>query len=264
MQLIWVSGLTARVQTISITSRAIMACAGVLATLLIVLGFVFHWVGLRVAIEINPSLAQSVGGVTSASEQQRLEAIYRNKLDELNARLKTVLGHVQKLEADKNEIAGLNKIESLRKWVNLESVSGMDGRGGPFKVFSLERTLDRFRRTDLALQMESATQEARDLGRNVELLHHRWTREIDWLKTLPTGLPIQDNARISSTFGVRLDPITHRPSLHEGLDFVSPLGTSVLASAPGVVTKSEWSGAYGNLVELRNAQGFHSRYAHLS
>jgi murein DD-endopeptidase MepM/ murein hydrolase activator NlpD len=268
MQLIWVSGLTARVETISITGRSLLAGVALLATLLVVLGFAFHWVGLRVAIELDPSLAQSMGGVTSASEQQRLEAGYRHQLDELNGRLKTLLGHVQKLEADKNEIAALNKIEGLRKGFNSESSLPMDGRGGPFKALSLEHTLDRtlsrFRRTDLALQLESATQEAGHLGRSIDLLHQRWAQEIDWLKTLPTGLPIQDNTRVSSTFGVRLDPLTHRPSVHEGLDFVSPVGTPVLASAAGVVTKSEWSGAYGNLVELRHAQGFYTRYAHLS
>ena len=42
------------------------------------------------------------------------------------------------------------------------------------------------------------------------------------------------------------------------------MGTPVRASAAGVVTKSEWSGAYGNWVELRHAQGFQTRYAHLS
>jgi murein DD-endopeptidase MepM/ murein hydrolase activator NlpD len=268
MQLIWVSGLTARVQTISITARSLVAGAGVLACLLVVLGFVFHWVGLRVAIELDPSLAQSMGGVTSASEQQRLEAGYRTKLDELNNRLKAVLSHVQKLEADKNEIAALNKIEGLRKGVSVDPELAMDGRGGPFKALSLEETLDRtldhFRPVDLTGRIDSASQEAGHLGRSVDLLHQRWTQEIDWLKTLPTGLPIQDNARVSSTFGVRLDPITHRPSVHEGLDFVSPVGTPVLASAAGVVTKSEWSGAYGNLVELRHVQGFQTRYAHLS
>jgi len=37
-----------------------------------------------------------------------------------------------------------------------------------------------------------------------------------------------------------------------------------VASGPGVVTRSEWSGAYGNLVEVAHAQGFSSRYAHLN
>ena len=100
MQLIWVSGLTARVQTVSITARTMIAATGGVAALLVVLGFAFHWVGLRVAIEIDPSLAQSLGGVTSVREQQRLEEGYREKLEELNTRLQTVLSHVQKIEAD--------------------------------------------------------------------------------------------------------------------------------------------------------------------
>ena len=260
MQLIWVSGLTARVQTVSITARSLVASAGVLAFMLVVLGFAFHWVGLRVAIEINPTLAQSIGGVTSASEQQRLEAGYRDKLVVLQDRLQAVLQHVQKLEADKNEIASLDKIGNLGKRVTVDSLSAQDGRGGPFKALSW----DYFRRADLALQLDTASQEAGQLGRTADRLHQQWSQEIDWLKTLPTALPIQDNARVSSTFGVRLDPITHRPGVHEGLDFVGPVGTPVRASAAGVVTKSEWSGAYGNWVELRHAQGFQTRYAHLS
>jgi len=260
MQLIWVSGLTAHVKTISITTRRLVASAGVMAFLLVVLGFAFHWVGLRVAIALNPTLAQSLGGVTSASEQQRLEEGYREKLEELNTRLKAVLSHVQKLEADKNAIAGLNKMEGLDKGQALDAGSPMEGRGGPFKALSWNH----FRRTDLALQLETASEEASQLGRTVELLHQRWSQEIEWLKTLPTAWPIQDSARVSSTFGVRLDPISRRPSVHEGLDFVSPVGTPVLAAAAGVVTKSEWSGAYGNWVEVRHAQGFQTRYAHLS
>lgn len=264
MQLIWVSGLTARVQTVSITARTLLAGTGVLAALLVLVGFVFHWVGLRVAIDMDPALAQSLGGVTSVSEQQRLEAGYREKLEQLHDRLQKVLQHVQKLEADKNEIAALNKIENLRKGLSVEGLSAMDGKGGPFKALNLAQGWASLRRPDLAWQLAQATQEAEDVGHAVEIMHQRWTQEIDWLKTLPTALPIQDTARVSSTFGVRLDPLTHRPSLHEGLDFVSPVGTPVLASAPGLVTKSEWSGAYGNLVEVRHAQGFHSRYAHLS
>jgi len=223
-------------------------------------GFVFHGVGLRVAIEIDPSLAQRFGGVTSASEQKRLEASYREKLEELKGRLQTVAGHVQKLEADKNEIAALNKIEGLRKANPVEAVSAMNGKGGPFKALALNH----FWRTDLSGQLAQASEEAEHLGRNFDLLHQRWTQEIEWLKTLPTALPIQPNAQVSSTFGVRLDPITHRPSLHEGLDFISPVGTPVLATAAGVVIKSEWSGAFGNLVEVLHAQGFKTRYAHLS
>lgn len=249
MQLIWVSGPIGQVQTYSITARKVMWLVGALATVLVLCGFVFHWVGLRVAIELNPSLAQSMGGVTTASEQMRLEAGYREKLDALNTQYKTLWAHVQKLEADKNEIAALNKIESLIKPLSVDDVSAMDGKGGPFKAISW----DRFRRVPLGEGMDTATHAAQDMGLNVNALHQQWRQEIDWLKTLPIGLPLSAPARVSSTFGIRLDPLTHRPSQHEGLDFVAPVGAPVLATAPGVVTRSEWSGAYGNWVEVAHA-----------
>ena len=260
MQLIWVSGPTGQVQTFSINTHQVMWLVGAIATALVLIGFGFHWLGLRVAIEMNPALVQSMGGVTTASEQMRLEAGYREKLEALNAQFKTLWAHVQKLEADKNEIAALNKIESLRKHMILDDVSAMDGQGGPFKAVSW----DLFRRVSLGEGMDTATQSAQGMGRTVNALHQQWRQEIDWLKALPTGLPLSAPARVSSTFGIRLDPLTHRPSQHEGLDFVAPMGAAVLATAPGVVTRSEWSGAYGNWVEVAHDQGFHSRYAHLS
>jgi murein DD-endopeptidase MepM/ murein hydrolase activator NlpD len=53
------------------------------------------------------------------------------------------------------------------------------------------------------------------------------------------------------------------PSLHEGIDFVAAVGTPVLATAAGEVIRAEYSGAYGNLVEVAHTQGFVTRYAHL-
>ena len=59
------------------------------------------------------------------------------------------------------------------------------------------------------------------------------------------------------------DPLTHQPSMHEGIDFVAPVGTPVLATAPGQVLRAEYSGAYGNMVEVSHQDGFVTRYAHL-
>jgi len=233
---------------------------GLLASALVLLGFLCHWVGLRVAIQIDPSLAQTMGGVTSATEQLRLEAGYREKLEALNKQIKNLLISVQHLETDKNEITQLNKIESLRNQSHGEGDLVMGGRGGPFKPVAFTH----FKQAALDSVMNAALQDADDLNEAFGSLHQSWRQEIDWLKTLPTGLPIHAQARVSSPFGVRFDPFTQRPSLHEGLDFVGPMGTLVVASGPGVVTRSEWSGAYGNLVEVAHAQGFSSRYAHLN
>jgi len=52
--------------------------------------------------------------------------------------------------------------------------------------------------------------------------------------------------------------------MHEGLDFSAEVGTPVLATAPGVVIRSEWDNGYGNVIEIKHAENYVTRYAHLS
>jgi len=52
--------------------------------------------------------------------------------------------------------------------------------------------------------------------------------------------------------------------MHEGLDFTAPTGTPVVSVAPGTVTRSSFEGSYGQVIEVTHAEGFMTRYAHLS
>jgi len=68
---------------------------------------------------------------------------------------------------------------------------------------------------------------------------------------------------VSSRFGWRMDPITGRRTMHRGVDFSARLGTSVMATADGVVTYSGVWQTYGNVVEISHSSGFVTRYCHL-
>ncbi len=51
--------------------------------------------------------------------------------------------------------------------------------------------------------------------------------------------------------------------MHRGIDVAAPVGTPIVASAPGVVSYSGWNdGGYGYLVEIDHADGTMTRYAH--
>jgi murein DD-endopeptidase MepM/ murein hydrolase activator NlpD len=53
--------------------------------------------------------------------------------------------------------------------------------------------------------------------------------------------------------------------MHQGIDIAGPVGTPIMAAAPGVVVRSGWnSGGYGNLVDIRHSDGSLTRYAHNS
>jgi hypothetical protein len=69
MQLMWLSGPTGNVRTISITFRTVLMSACVVALFLLSAGFLMHFVGFKIAVEYNPDLARSIGGVTTEAEQ---------------------------------------------------------------------------------------------------------------------------------------------------------------------------------------------------
>ena len=51
--------------------------------------------------------------------------------------------------------------------------------------------------------------------------------------------------------------------MHRGIDIAAPIGTPVVAAAPGVGVSSGWnSGGYGNLVEIQHPDGSLTLYAH--
>ena len=71
--------------------------------------------------------------------------------------------------------------------------------------------------------------------------------------------------RISSHFNRRrFHPILKKNVPHLGTDYAANQGTVVHATARGRVTHAGWNGGYGKMVEISHANGYRTRYAHLS
>jgi murein DD-endopeptidase MepM/ murein hydrolase activator NlpD len=86
------------------------------------------------------------------------------------------------------------------------------------------------------------------------------------LGMVPNGHPVAEFKGISSRFGFRTHPMTGLRQMHGGLDYRGERGDDILATADGLVefsSKSEASG-FGNLVTIMHANGFETRYGHLS
>ena len=69
---------------------------------------------------------------------------------------------------------------------------------------------------------------------------------------------------ISSDFGLRRDSMTKQHRLHKGLDIPGAFGSSIYATANGVVREAGWRGSYGLFVEIEHSKRVRTRYAHLS
>ncbi|MBI4408111.1 MAG: M23 family metallopeptidase [Gemmatimonadetes bacterium] len=73
-----------------------------------------------------------------------------------------------------------------------------------------------------------------------------------------------DYVRIVSSFSWRrYHPILGIYRAHLGTDFGAAYGTPVRATADGTVASAGWGGGYGNLIVLRHAGSYTTRYAHL-
>jgi len=69
---------------------------------------------------------------------------------------------------------------------------------------------------------------------------------------------------LTSTMGVRVDPLTGERDYHEGLDISADHGSLVYATADGHVTQAAYEGGYGNLVVVDHGYGLETRYGHLA
>ncbi|MGE5718285.1 MAG: peptidoglycan DD-metalloendopeptidase family protein [Nocardioidaceae bacterium] len=73
---------------------------------------------------------------------------------------------------------------------------------------------------------------------------------------------------ITSSYGMRLHPVYHRWTLHDGTDFGAPCGTPIRAAASGEVIAVYYNAGYGNRVIMDNGYhrgvGLGTAYNHLS
>ena len=83
-------------------------------------------------------------------------------------------------------------------------------------------------------------------------------------KIPPTYIKPISGGRLSSGFGRRTAPTRGASTYHKGIDWATPVGTAVMASAPGTVAKAGWGSGYGYVVYINHADGRQTRYGHLS
>ena len=153
--------------------------------------------------------------------------------------------HRAEADAAQMRHLGLNPQAMVGQRGGGEGMANM-GLGGPLLALSTsaDGTLDpRFERLGLSLSRMSTLENG--------------------LQRLPQVLPASLQY-ISSGFGYRSDPFTHRGAFHPGLDFRGPVGAPIYAAARGVVSFAGQKSGYGNCVEVSHGNGVITRYAHMS
>ncbi len=98
------------------------------------------------------------------------------------------------------------------------------------------------------------------------------TREVDYYDENADNLrraflksPIEFNYRISSPYNLkrRIKYYGYKLRPHKGTDFAAGIGTPIIATADGTVTKSERRGGNGNYVKLKHNGTYETQYLHM-
>ncbi|HHP7240055.1 MAG TPA: M23 family metallopeptidase [Cyclobacteriaceae bacterium] len=121
-------------------------------------------------------------------------------------------------------------------------------------VISTKSSIDKLKKK-MYIQSKSYD-ELMELAQNKEKLY----------SSMPAIQPVSNKnlRRLSSGYGMRIDPILKVRQMHPGIDFSAPIGTPVYATGDGVVKMVRTSyGGYGKRVEIDHGFGFITRYAHL-
>ena len=86
----------------------------------------------------------------------------------------------------------------------------------------------------------------------------------DYFAHIPAIKPMSGYYSING-FGMRVHPVLHVYRMHDGIDIVNDVGTSVYAAGDGNVHFSgRTSGGYGTVIEIQHGYGYSTLYAHLA
>jgi murein DD-endopeptidase MepM/ murein hydrolase activator NlpD len=219
--------------------------------------------GVALAAAVAPGV---VGGLMSRREYQALISERRlqgERLQALVGRMEDLDRHAQALEARMEAVFLVYGLPPARPRAEARPAAAAvaaDARS----IYG--ETIDEGRRLQGRLlerlqNLDTSLGEVRDF----EASHPEEVR------TTPSVCPLRGSDLVLvGTFGKRRSPFTHEMEIHSGADFAAPIGTSIYATADGVVAfagqvplgRSALWYRYGNVVIVQNGDGFFTVFGH--
>ncbi|MGH8751402.1 MAG: M23 family metallopeptidase, partial [Burkholderiales bacterium] len=254
MNIILVSGNLGRSKTITLSHSRIVLMAVLAFIGIVVFAIALHYLTLRHAAEIKSPYLQSL--LVSVQEQELLKqkTYLSENLDAMAVKLGQMQAQLLRLDALGDRLAkqaGFKPQEFM--------FDQLPGRGGALSgAPQREITLGEFNQ-----QMERLSRELSDRTDKLGILETALMQDRLKQKLIPSVPPV-NTGWFSSNFGWRIDPFTGLNAFHEGVDFMSEIGSTVVAAAGGVVVYSGSHPEYGNMIEVDHGNGLLTRYAHLS
>lgn len=226
-------------------------------TLFILVGAAW-WGGYQLGTRYahSPDVARSMLEVEALLERERqvivdTKAEQRAHLDALALRIAELQAHLMRLDALGERLVDVGKLD--REEFDFSAQPPMGGADA-----TLSETMAP---GELSAEMDRISRLLDDREDKLSVLEQMLMNRELVAETTPSGRPVS-KGWMSSGFGKRTDPFKGKKAFHRGVDFAGATGTEVVTVASGVVVRSHNNSGYGNVVEVRHADGYSTLYAH--
>src|SRR6202165_4731910 len=256
LNIIVVSGAMRRARTLTLDWRHWTLAGFGLLVLFFSFTLLFNYVTLRYAASINHPLLRAILLDDQRQQARRAQEVVQGHLNAMAVKLGELQAQLLQLDGLGERLAQMAGMKP--KDLPPSEPGKAPGRGGPAPTLSRDLSVDEF--SALLSQLSRQVEERSDqLGVLEALLVSNSVNK----KFLPSLAPV-DGGWLSSSFGWRMYPCTGQKSFHEGLDFPTETGTSIVAAASGKIIFADVHPQYGKMVEIDHGNGLVTRYAHCS
>ena len=180
-----------------------------------------------------------------------------------NAVMDNLIEIREQIEAEKAELEGLKAEQVKAREEQVKAKAELSDREG--EVDSLIKEI-KTHEDELEAREEELRKAADKVDAEIKLKEKQMAEQIANVPSESGFLwPLPGYNVLSSLYGPRINPVTHRPQHHQGIDIPAPRGTHILASKSGiVVTSTRMRGGYGNYVAISHSDGTSTLYAHMN
>ncbi len=254
MNIILVSSSLAKTRSVSLNSVHLLAATVIFIALFIMAVLAAEYAIVRfqpgkISNEMRAWLATAQN-----QEQQKQQAYLRESLDTMAISLGQMQARLLRLDS-----LGTRLVKVVGMKANEIDFSQVPALGGAYvPAGQQDVTL-----TSMNQQLGNLSALLTDRGDKLAALETLLQQDRLRKKMFNTMQPVS-SGWYSSNFGWRIDPFTGHSAMHEGVDFVVPQGTPILAAASGIVVFADMHPQFGNLVEIDHGNDTLTRYAHAS
>ncbi len=225
-----------------------------LVILYLVSGLLFAYSGIVLYESSYPSWKETQLTSENANLEMKWELL-ENEVTQLNA-------HVEEFWIRDEEIRKILELGSLSPEIRNAGIGGSPSYNELlnkrlYYEKKIKDTYDRIAKIKAKMQIQDASFDT--------LMLYALKRDEFWA-SIPAIQPVENKnlRRISTVYGMRLNPVLKKWMPHEGFDFMGKTGVPIVATGDGTIVLSQMTfGGYGNQIIIDHGFGYKTRYAHL-